>query len=135
MSRSEQADQMGSELDEDLRRYVRHDQIKGFRQGGDIAIPDLDTVVHLIDPGVNSCDLHGFLVDVHAEDLLGVQFRAGDAEDARPRSDIEDAPLIDCSVPEEDLFDCLQTHPCRGVLAGAEGHAGVDLNDDVPAGR
>src|SRR4030042_3514265 len=101
---AEEAEKMAPEPDEDLRRQVCHDQVEGPREGGNVAVEDLDAILDLVDQDVFMCDLHRFLVDVHAQDPLGVQFRTGDTEDSRSRSDVQDMPLLDAPALQEDFF-------------------------------
>ncbi len=54
---ADEADEMGIEFDQDLRRQVRHDQVEGFRECGDVPIGDLDAVFDLVDQDIFPCDL------------------------------------------------------------------------------
>ena len=130
---ADEAEEMGIEFDQDLGCQVCHDQGEGFRECGDVPIGDRHAIFDPIDQDIFLCDLRCLLVIIHAEHLSGAELCAGDAEDARSRPDVEDVQFREILILKTYRFDGLQAHPRGGVLAGAECHAGIDLDDDVRA--
>ena len=72
--------------------------------------------------------LHGLRVGVEREDARGAELGGGDGEDAGAATEVEHG-----HAGPHEFFEGAQAHRRRRVLAGAERHAGVDLDDRLAA--
>ena len=72
---------------------------------------------------------HGLLFGVDADDVAGgAEVDGGEGEDAGAAAEVEHGVAGLHAVLQR-----LQAHARRRVLAGAEGHAGVEADDDLAA--
>ncbi len=129
----EAAHQLRRQLDDGGAAYVGHQAVEGavigVGEGPGAAqaaqrhrYPPIDGVRRQ----VVARDIDRQLVGVEGDDLARAQSGGGDREDAGAGAEVEEAAAgKDVSLQGE------QAHAGGGVLAGAEGHPGVEADDDL----
>ena len=84
---------------------------------------------HAVGAEIGPRRLDRYGVDIEADGAGGAQFERGDHQDGRPGAHVQHA-----RAGRGEPLDALQHMARRGMVAGAESKAGVDLNGNV-AGR